>query len=134
LVAGAAAQVPCESLAHLCFRWLWILGKKSGRRGQYPWRALTTLKGVVVAKGLLKRTELAIGRFQAFDRGDLVPRRLDNEEETGPHRLSVHQHVAATADALLAAGMSASQNEILTQTVQQAPAGLDQYLTWLPVD
>ena len=64
-------------------------------------------------------------RRQTLDGGDLVAVGLHREHQAGTHRLAIDQHGAGAADAVLAAGMRAVEQEILAQHIEQRLARLD---------
>ncbi len=76
------------------------------------------------AERILDHAELARRGREAFDGRDLIAVGLDREHQAGAHRLAIDQHGAGTADAVLAAGMGAVEQKILTQRIEQRLARL----------
>ena len=88
-------------------------------------RAIAALHAVGLAERVLQRRQLARPRRQALDGGDGVAVGLHREHQAGAHRRAVDQHRAGAADAVLAAGMRAGEQELVAQAVEQARARLD---------
>ncbi len=61
----------------------------------------------------------------ALDGGDLVAVGLHRQHQAGSNRLAIEQHGAGAADAMLATGMGAVEQEILAQRIEQRLARLD---------
>ncbi len=87
-------------------------------------RAVAALQPMGFTERILQHAEFARRRRQALDGGDLVAIGLDREHQAGPHRLAIDQHGAGAADAVLAAGMGAVEQEILAQRIEQGLARL----------
>ena len=62
---------------------------------------------------------------QPFDRLNLTVLVLDRESQTGIDALTVHQHGARAARALIAALLRAHQLQAIAQGIQQGHAGID---------
>ena len=76
------------------------------------------------AKRVLQRTRRAVGPRQPLYRGDLAAVGLHREHEAGAHRLTVEQHRARAADAVLASGMGAGQAQGVAQEIDQGQTPL----------
>ena len=124
-VAGAAADIARDRLDDV------LAGRASGvlqqrMRGQdHAGRAIAALQAVGFAERILEHAEFARRRREAFDGRDLVAVGLHREHQAGPHRLAIEQHRAGAADAVLAAGMGADQEQILAHGVEQRLARFD---------
>src|SRR6516225_8474790 len=116
LVAGAAAQVPGERLAHALERGL-ARGLDEAVRGEDHARRADAALGAHLAhhralEGMLAR--------QALDRRHLGALRLGARHETRDDRLAVHEHGARATLALATALLGAGQPAVLAQHVEQA--------------
>src|SRR5579862_8487571 len=69
-IAGAAAQIAGQRLAHLVFAWRRIFAQQLGERYQHARRAEAALQAVIVDKSLLQHRQPALGR-ESFDRRHL---------------------------------------------------------------
>ena len=87
-----------------------------------------------LAERILQWRQFARPRRQSLDGGDGVTVGLDREYQAGSDRGAIDQHRAGAAHAMLAAGMSAGQQELVAQAVEQAGAWLDLDGVLLPVD
>ena len=65
------------------------------------------------------------GGRQALDRRHRGAVDLDGEHQARAHRLTVHQHGAGAADAVLAADVRAGEAELVAQEVAEEQARLD---------
>src|SRR5215472_12475472 len=70
-IAGAAAQMPAKHIADLGLGSVRSAGQIIGERHQNARRAEAALQSVVVAKRLLQRIELAVGRGKRLHGPDL---------------------------------------------------------------
>lgn len=75
-------------------------------------------------EALLHRAERSTRGSQALDRDDLGPVGLDGEHQAGADRLSVTQHRASPANAMLTADVRAGQAAVFAQEIRQQPATL----------
>src|SRR3954447_25822846 len=105
MVAGAAADVAGEHLAHLFLGGLRVLGEKLRRGNQNAGRAEAALQRVMAAECFLQVVELAVPAAQALDGLDPAAVDLHGIEETRPHGAAVEQDGAGTAYAVLASDM-----------------------------
>src|SRR4029450_946518 len=96
LVAGAAAEVPLEGLAHLFVGRVGVLLQEAGGRHDHAGRAVATLETVVAVERVLDRMHLPVGG-DPLDRGDLTTLGLEGEERARLHRLAVEQNGARAA-------------------------------------
>ena len=83
---------------------------------------------------LLQDVELAIRRGESLDRRQLAPVRLHGEHQAGTGSLSVHQHRAGAAYAVLAAEMGAGEPELVAQEIGERDPRFDTALVRLAVD
>src|SRR5215218_4024624 len=111
-VAGAAADVPLQSLLDLVLRRLRRLAEERRRAHQHPGSAVAALEGVMVAERLLERRQLAPGG-KSFDGLDLRAVRLDREHHAALDELAVDDHRARAAVAGVAAHVAAGQVEVV---------------------
>src|SRR5262245_17448191 len=70
-VAGAAAQVAGQRLAHVGLARIAVVAQELGERHQHAGRAEAALQAVIVLERLLQRVEHAVGG-KPFHRGDLA--------------------------------------------------------------
>ena len=110
VVAGAAAEVALEALAHLGLGRVRVLVEQRDRRHDHARRAEAALQAVVLLERLLHRVQLAVGG-QALDGGDLGAVGLDGEHRARLHRLAVEQHGARAARRRVAADVGAGEPE-----------------------
>ena len=74
---------------------------------------------------LLQGVQRAVGGGEALHGADLGAVGLHGEQQAGPHGLTVGQHGAGPADAVLAPQVGAGQPAVLAQRVGQGLARLD---------
>jgi hypothetical protein len=104
LVAGAAAQMPRERVAHSSLIRVRIHREQLGQAHEYARRTETTLQGMMVAKRFLQGVEALVGR-QALDCCNLAAVRLHGERQAAARRLAIEEDGARSADAVLATEM-----------------------------
>ena len=124
-VAGAAADVAGDGLDDLRARRRGIAGQQRMRGEDHRRRAIAALHAVGLAERVLNGRELARPRRHALDGGDGIAVGLHREHQARAHRRAVDEHGAGTADAVLAAGMRAGEQQPFAQAVEQARARLD---------
>ena len=95
------------------------------RRQNHAGGAVAALQAMGLAERVLDHAEFARRGREALDGGDLVAVGLHREHQAGSHRFAIEQHRAGAADAVLAAGMGAVEQEILAQRIEQRLARLD---------
>ena len=92
VVAGAAADVAFELLAHLASRWAWgSRPARSHRAHHHARRAEAALQAVVLLEGLLHRVQRAVGLGQALDGGDARALRPAPPGSCSLHRAAVRR-------------------------------------------
>jgi len=96
--------------------------------------AEATLQRVRLAKRLLQRMQLARLGGEPLDRGELAAVKLHRKEQAGAHRVTIEQHGAGAADAVLAADVGTGEPELVAQEVAQQQARLDAALVQPAVD
>ena len=124
-IAGAAADVGGNGFDDVLARRRGIVGQQRMGGEDHRRRAIAALHAVGLAECVLNGRELARPGRQALDGGDGVSVGLHREHQAGAHRRAVDQHGAGAADAVLAAGMRAGQQQLVAQAVEQARARLD---------
>jgi len=92
------------------------------------------LKGIVVDKRLLDGMQFALGRNQAFHRGDLAALVHDGETQAREHPFSVDKNGARTALPVIATFLCAGQANMVAQSVKQAGAIVEREVVGLFVD
>ena len=132
-VAGAAAEVAGEGLAHLVAGGRRIVGQQGLGGEEDARRAVAALGRAQLREGLLQRVQLAaIGH--PLHRLDLAALALDGQGQAGQHGLAVHQHRAGAALPQLAAVLGAREVEVLAQHLEEGLVDGDQNLALLTVD
>src|ERR1051326_985553 len=104
-IAGAAAQVAGDRIAHLLFGRVRVLAQEGGQRGQHAGRAESALQAVLFPERLLQHAERAVGGREPLRRNHIASVGLHREHDAGAHRLAVEQHGAGAAYAVLATEM-----------------------------
>ena len=109
-----------------------ILAKQGRARHDHPRRAVATLHGPNLQKGLLERVELAVA-LQPFDGGDLRAGAVAHERETRPPGLAVDEYGAGPALPFATAVLAARQVQVVPQDAQQRPLGVGLQTALAPV-
>ena len=125
LVAGAAAKVSGERFADLRLVRLRRLVEKDLHGHQDAGRAIAALEAVTVAHRFLQRMQAVALRREPLDRRDRVTIGLRREHQAGTHRGAVEDHRAGSAYAVLAADVSAREQQVMAQEIAQQRARLD---------
>src|ERR687897_151525 len=133
VVAGAAAEVPLEGLAHLFVGRVRVLPQVAGRRHDHARCAVAALEAVVAMERLLDRMQLPVGR-QPLDRRDLPAVDLHGEQVARFDGLAVHQDGARAARRGIASDVGPGEPEGLPEEVHEERARLDVRLARDPVD
>src|ERR1700744_2878532 len=133
-IARAAADIAGNRLDDIFARRLVVMTEQRMRGQDHARRAVAALQTMRLAEGVLHDAELSRSRRQPFDRRDLVPVGLNREHQAGARRLAIEQHRAGAAHAMLTAGMTSHQQEILAERVEHRLARLDIDLARLSVD
>ena len=121
LVAGAAAEVAGQRLAHLASSGSGTRASRSCTATTRPGRAEAALHGAGVDERLLHRVERLAVR-QPLDGDHVAALRLAGRDEARAHGDAVEVDRAGPALALLAGVLGAGQPEPLAQDVEQALA------------
>ena len=132
-IAGAAAQIAGERLAHVLLARFRLFPQQLGQRDQHARRAEAALQAVIVDKGLLQNRQLAVGR-KALDRRHLAVVRLHRKHQARARRVAVDQHRAGAAHAVLAAEMRAGEVEFVAQEIGERQPRIDHACVGLAVD
>ena len=86
-------------------------------------------------KRLLQWMPAAFRLFrQSFHGGDFLSIGLHREHQAGAHRLTVEQHGAGAAHAVLAADVRAGQFQMMSQEITEQQAGFHCTVVVLPVN
>src|SRR5690349_637913 len=93
-------------------------------RQNHPRRAVAALEAVRLAKCVLHHAQFARGGSQSLDGRDVVPVRLNRKHQAGPRRLSVDKDGTCAAYAMFATCVTADQEEVLAQRVEERLARL----------
>ena len=123
VVAGAAADVARQHVAHFRFRWVRVAAEEVGGRHQDAGGAEAALQGVMPPEGLLEDAKLALSG-ETFDCAHRSAVALDRELRAAAYGPSVDQHGAGAAHAVLAADVRAVQAQLVTQEIREQPARL----------
>src|SRR5262249_679241 len=124
MIAGTAAEIAGNCLADLGVARRLLLVEQGLGRQQEPGRTEPALQPVVLAERLLDGVEsLAVG--QAFHRHQRAAIELEREEQAASDRLTVEQHRAGAAHAVLAADVGAGEVEVVAEKIGQRRPGLD---------
>src|SRR3954471_16202431 len=121
-IAGAAAEVAGNRIAHLLFGRVGRLAQESGQRGQHARRAEPALQAVLFPERLLQRAESAVRCGEPLRRNHITGVGLHREHDAGAHRLAVEQHGACAAHAVLAAQMRSREPQLAAQEVGEVQA------------
>src|SRR5918995_5403334 len=133
VVAGAAAQVALEGLAHLLFRGIGVLVQIALRGHHHARRAVPALQPVVAMKRFLDRMQLTVGR-QALDRRDLAAVRLCGKKRARLHGLSIEQDRACAARGCVATDIRPREFQCLPEEIDEQRARFDIGFPRDPVD
>src|SRR5205807_5377266 len=90
LIAGAAAEVPLNSVPDFFFAGIRISLEKLGGSHDHARGAIAALQSMVLPKALLHRMEFSIGG-KAFNRSYLGAIGLHRQQRAGLHRLSIDE-------------------------------------------
>ena len=115
-IAGTAADVAGQHVAHFHFRWVWVAAQEVGGGHQDAGGAEAALHGVMPPESLLEDAKLALSD-QTFNRADRRAVALDRELRAAAHGPSVDHHGAGAAHAMLAADMRAVKPQFVTQEI-----------------
>ena len=118
-VAGAAAEVSGECLAHLGLRRRWVLPQERRQREQDARGARAALRAAGVEHRLLERGQLAVGAGEALDRRHLPPLGMGRGREARNGGTPVEQHRARPAPPFVAADLRSGQAEPVSQDVDE---------------
>ncbi len=133
LVAGAAAEVGRQHVKQIVIADVRLEFEHTDGKHQKARRAEPALKPVVIHEGLLHWMQLvAIG--QALNRSDLFTVRLHSEHQAGTHRLTIDNHGARAADAVLTTDVGASLAAIFADCIGQSTPWLNGYRVIAAVD
>src|SRR5437763_11425326 len=133
LIAGAATELTGKALAN------GFPGRIGGFTQDFQGaqhhgrRAVATLQALLLPECLLEGVELA-ALVQRLHRHDLLSVRLDGKGDARADRLTVHEHRAGAADAMLAADVDAEEAEVLAQEIHQETPRFHVPLDRLAVD
>ena len=94
LVSGAAAKVAIDRFADFRLRWLAVLFQEWDQRHQHAWGAVTALRSMRFPEGFLERMKVLDGA-QPLDRANLMPDRLNGENQTGSDRFTIEQEMTS---------------------------------------
>src|SRR3954468_18935043 len=93
-IAGAAAEVAGDGIAHLLFRRVGRLAQEGGQRGEHARRAEPALQAMLFPERLLQHAERAVRRSETLRRNHITSVGLHGEQDAGAHRLAVQQNGA----------------------------------------
>src|SRR5712692_8906818 len=114
LVTSAAAQIPGERLADLALVRIGMVAQERDERHEDARRAEAALQPMGLAERRLERMQrIARAVRQTLDCHDVVPIRLDGEHQAGADRLSIQQHGAGAAHAVLAPDVRAGESQLV---------------------
>src|SRR5688572_13639496 len=116
VVAGAAAEVAGEHLAHLRLARARVFLEVRLEGHDDAGGAEAALQPVHLVQRLLQGRELSVLRHR-LDGGDLVALHLHRVDEAGARGLAVDEHRAGAAHAVLAADMRSGEPAVLAQHV-----------------
>ena len=133
LVAGAAAEVALDAVAHLILGGVGVVPEEVDRLHDHAGRAVPALECVVVVEGLLHGVQLAVP-LEALDGEHLGAVGLDGQHRAGLHAHPVEVNGARPAVARVAADHRARLAEPFTQVLDEQHAGLDVVLVDEAVD
>ena len=119
-MGAAAAIIARQRLAHLRLGGAGIFIQQRLRRHDDAGRTEAALIAAVIQESLLKTVQLARSRIgQTFDGGDLRTVAVHGQHHAGSNRLTVHNHRAGAASALIAAELYARQAQAVAQGMHQ---------------
>ena len=121
-VAGAAAQVAADRLAHLVLGRRRVGGQERLRGHDHPRRAVAALGREVVANACCTGSSVPLWASPSIV-VIFVPLGLHREHEARVDDVAVEVHGARRALALVARAFGAGQPEVVAQHVGQRPAG-----------
>src|SRR5258706_1253823 len=133
LVAGTAAQIARQAIADLVVGRARTLAQQVDHGHQHAGRAKPALQRVVLAECGLHRMQ-RLDRAQPLDGLDPLAVGLDGEHQARARAVTLDDHRAGAAHAVLAADMRARQTEVLAQKIRQQAARLDRALVGDAVD
>jgi hypothetical protein len=125
-VAGAAAQVAGQRGANLFARGTRVAVEQRARREHHSRLAESALeRAALVERGLHRIGARTAGahmrRHQALDRRDLATFAQRGQRDAREDRLTVREHGASAAIALVATLLRAGETELVAQDLEQAP-------------
>ena len=123
VVAGAAAQVAFEPVAHLFFGRARVVREQSRGGHDHAWRAVAALEAVIVPEGLLQRMQLVLGG-EPLDRSQRRAVGLHCEHRARLHGQAVHVDRASSAVGRVAANVRPGQPEVIAYRMDQQQARL----------
>ena len=132
-VAGAAAKVARQRVADRLASGTRLAREKLGERDDEPRRAEAALDGARVDQGALHHREIVVAG-EAFDRRDRPLADVGGERQAGTGELSVEQHGAGAADAVIAAALGAGQAERGAQHLEQRRRRRGEHVAQLAVN
>src|ERR1051325_3096724 len=133
-IAGAAAEVAGNRIAHLLFGRVGRLAQEGGQRGQHARRAEPALQAMLFPERLLQHAEGAVRCSEPLGGHELAAVGLHREHDAGAHRLAVEQHGACAAYAVLATEMRSGEPQLAAKEVGEMQARLRLARMALPVD
>src|SRR4051794_23471180 len=133
-VGPATADVAGQPALDLDQRGVLLLVEQGLARHHHPRGAEPALQGVRLDELGLDGVQLAVGRGQPLDGGDLLARSVDREEHAGVHQGAVDDHPAAAAGAAVADLLRPGEIEVVAERAQQGHPRLHRHLVILAVD
>src|SRR5713101_5491780 len=121
-VAGTAAEIAGEGLAHVVLGGRGIRGEQRARGEQHARRAEAALGRARAGKGALKPVRLAIV-FQALGGEEGPSAEPGGENEARADGLAVEEHGAGAADALATAILGRGEGEAIAEKIENRPVG-----------
>ena len=119
LIAGAAAEIAGQRLAHLVFGWRGVFAQEGRHGHQDARRAVAALQAVMLVHRLLERMQLAGTGCEPLDGPEFMAIGLHREHQAGTHRRAIEQDRAGAANAVFAADMGAGKQQFVAQKIAE---------------